>query len=208
MAARVTAANRMKNPQGHGQQASMQAEMARAPMLDVHAHAISAETLYREHASFVASFLRHMGARESDLDDMLQDVFVLAHRKGGYLPGPAGPRTWLASLAIRVVRGRRRAHARRPPPVEVPENLADEARGPAEQLEARRSLERVQAALEHLSLEQRAAFVLFEIEGVTCEDIASIWGVPVGTVHSRLHHARKRFLEKYNRNFMRRSEKP
>jgi len=166
---------------------------------DAHVHPIGAETLFREQARFVASFLRHMGTSESDLDDMLQDVFVLAHRKGGYLPGPAGPRTWLASLAIRVVLARRRSRARRPPPTEVPENLADGAQSPAELLESRRSLERVQVALQDLSVEHRAAFVLFEIEGESCESIAAMWNVPVGTVYSRLHHARKKFLEMYHR---------
>ena len=179
---------------------------------DAHAHPIGAETLFREQARFVASFLRHMGVFESDLDDMLQDVFVLAHRKGGYLPGPAGPRTWLASLAIRVVTARRRARARRPPASEVTESFADAAQGPAELLESRRSLERVQAALDHLSLEHRAAFILYEIEGESCESIAAMWEVPVGTVYSRLHHARKRFLEMYSRGAdrgdMRRSHEP
>jgi RNA polymerase sigma-70 factor (ECF subfamily) len=191
------------------------AESAReaAPENDhVHSLAISAETLFREQAHFVASFLRHMGTSESDLDDSVQDVFVLVHRKGGFLPGPAGPRTWLASLSIQVVSARRRSRARRPAAVEVPETLPDGARGPAELLEARQSLRRVQVALDQLSLEQRAAFVLFEIEGETCENIAAMWNVPVGTVHSRLHNARKRFLETYNRGttrgFMRGSNGP
>lgn len=177
--------------------------MAVKPDADARVEAIGAEALFREHARFVASFLRHMGTSESDLDDSLQDVFVLAHRKGGYLPGPAAPRTWLASLAIRVGLARRRARARRPQALEVPETLADEARGPAERLEARRSLQRVQAALEHLSVEQRTAFILYEIEGESCESIAAMWEVPVGTVYSRLHHARKRFLEMYSRGDMR-----
>jgi RNA polymerase sigma-70 factor, ECF subfamily len=177
----------------------MQAEMAVETEPDAHAHPIGAEALFREQARFVASFLRHMGTSESDLDDMLQDVFVLAHRKGGYLPGAAGPRTWLASLAIRVVLARRRSRARRPQPAEVPENLADGTQSPAEQLESRLSLKRVQTALEDLSVEHRAAFILFEIEGESCESIAAMWNVPVGTVYSRLHHARKRFLEMYNR---------
>jgi RNA polymerase sigma-70 factor (ECF subfamily) len=164
---------------------------------DARAQPIDAEALFRAHAPFVASFLRHMGARESDLDDLIQDVFITAHRKGGYQPGPAAPRTWLASLAFRVVLARRRHRARRPESSELVESLTDAARGPAELLETQRSLQRVQAALDGLSIEHRAAFVLHEIEGESCESIAAIWDVPVGTVYSRLHHARKRFLEAY-----------
>lgn len=178
----------------------MQADLAVETEPDAHMQPIDAERLFREEARFVASFLRHMGTSESDLDDLVQDVFVLAHRKGGYLPGAASPRTWLASLALRLGLARRRSRARRPKPAEVPENLADGTQRPAELLEARRSLQRVQAALETLSVEHRAAFVLFEIEGESCESIAAMWNVPVGTVYSRLHHARKRFLETYHRS--------
>jgi RNA polymerase sigma-70 factor (ECF subfamily) len=54
--------------------------------------------------------------------------------------------------------------------------------------EARLRLERL---LDKLSPERRATFVLFEVEGVSCEDIAELTAVPVGTVYSRLHLARK-----------------
>lgn len=184
----------------------MQVQTATLAEPDVHAQVIDAEALYRAHAVFVASFLRHMGTPEADLDDLVQDVFVLAHRKGGYQPGPAAPRTWLASLAIRLVIARRRAQARRPQVATLVETLPDHVDGPAETLDTRRSLERVQAALEHLSLEHRAAFVLFEIEGESCESIAAMWKVPVGTVYSRLHHARKRFLDMYNRETVRKAD--
>lgn len=180
----------------------MQAQMAVKTDPDAHAYPIDAETLYRAHAPFVASFLRHMGARESDLDDFLQDVFVIAHRKGGYQPGPAAPRTWLASLAFRVVLTRRRARARRPESPAI-DDTPDDTQSPADVLESRRALKRVQAALEHLSLEQRAAFVLHDIEGEPCERIAAMWDVPIGTIYSRLHHARKRFQEAYARSTVR-----
>jgi RNA polymerase sigma-70 factor, ECF subfamily len=178
----------------------MQAEMAAPIDSDVRAVPIDAETLYRAHAPFVASFLRHMGTAESDLDDCLQDVFVIAHRKGGYQPGPAAPRTWLASLAFRVVVGRRRAQARRAESAVAIEALPDDARSASDIFEARRSLQRVQAVLEHLSLEHRAVFILYEIEGESCESIATMWEVPVGTIYSRLHHARKRVREAFEKN--------
>jgi RNA polymerase sigma-70 factor (ECF subfamily) len=178
----------------------MRAEMAVEIDSNACGEPIAVDVLFRAHAAFVASFLRHMGTSESDLDDFVQDVFITAHRKGGYLPGPASPRTWLASLAFRVLLARRRARARRPESAMPHENLADSARGPADVLEARRALERVRTALEHLSLEHRAAFILHDIDGESCESIAATWDIPVGTVYSRLHHARKRFTEAYGRS--------
>ena len=192
----------MKDARERDRKGGMQAEMA---VIDPDARAapIDAETLYRAHAAFVASFLRHMGTHESDLDDFLQDVFVIAHRKGGYQPGPAAPRTWLASLAFRVVAARRRARARRPESSAMLEALPDDSRTPAEMFEARRSLQRVQAVLEDLSLEHRAVFILYEIEGEPCESIAATWDVPVGTIYSRLHHARKRVRDAFAKRAVR-----
>jgi RNA polymerase sigma-70 factor (ECF subfamily) len=189
----------MKDARGQDSKEGMQAEMAVQIDPDARAAPIDAETLYRAHAPFVASFLRHMGAAESDLDDCLQDVFVIAHRKGGYQPGPAAPRTWLASLAFRVVVARRRARARRPESGAAIEALPDDARSSTDVVEARRSLQRVQAVLDHLSPEHRAVFILYEIEGESCESIATLWDVPVGTIYSRLHHARKRVREAFEK---------
>ena len=54
---------------------------------------------------------------------------------------------------------------------------------------------RVQRALDGLDFDHRAVFVLYEIEGEPCDAIAAALGVPVGTVYSRLHHARQRFRD-------------
>jgi RNA polymerase sigma-70 factor (ECF subfamily) len=82
----------------------------------------------------------------------------------------------------------------------VIEALPDDARSSADVIEARRSLQRVQAVLDHLSPEHRAVFILYEIEGESCESIATTWDVPVGTIYSRLHHARKRVREAFEKS--------
>jgi RNA polymerase sigma-70 factor, ECF subfamily len=156
-----------------------------------------AEALFRQHARFVAAFLRHMGMLGPEVDDAVQDVFVVAHRRGGYQPLGASPRTWLASIAVRVARARRRASSRQAATSDRTEQLAVERHGPAEVLDAKRSVSRVIVALQSMPEEHRATFVLYELEGESCESIAAIWGVPLGTVYSRLHYARKRFMEAY-----------
>jgi RNA polymerase sigma-70 factor (ECF subfamily) len=156
---------------------------------------ISAEALFREHASAVATFAHRLGVPRDDVHDLVQEVFLVAHRKGGYEQGPARPRTWLCAIAVRLARKAHRERARRDPSDSPRIELArGEERDPGEQLETRRSLEQVQGALDTLELEHRAAFVLYEIERESCEDIAAALEVPVGTVYSRLHHARKKFL--------------
>jgi RNA polymerase sigma-70 factor, ECF subfamily len=160
---------------------------------------IDAESLFKVHASFIASFLLRLGVARVELDDMVQDVFLLAHRKGGYIPGPAKPRTWLCAIALRMARqGRRVASTRR---VRLDEQAVSEAASetsdPARALELQESLSRVWLALESLDLEHRLAFLLYEVEGESCPEIAAVAGVPVGTIYSRLHHARRRFHAAY-----------
>lgn len=73
------------------------------------------------------------------------------------------------------------------------------SRGPGEQAETAEALRRVQEALDVLDEAKRAVFILFELEGESCESIAAGLGIPVGTVYSRLHKARKLFMEVHSR---------
>jgi RNA polymerase sigma-70 factor (ECF subfamily) len=159
---------------------------------------LDAEALFRAHAAFVAAFLQRLGTPPSEVDDLVQEVFLIAHRKGGYVPGSGQPRTWLGAIAVHVAQnGRRSRNRRESADHERVERSVSARPDPAQALDVRRSLERVQSALDSIDIEQRAAFVLYEIDGESCESIALAFAVPVGTVYSRLHYARKRFLEAY-----------
>lgn len=157
--------------------------------------AVDAGRLFREHGAFASRFLARMGVAAQDLEDALQEVFLVAHRRGGFVPGGAGPTTWLAEIALRVASQRRRTERRRPEDADpaVLARIAGSDRSPAEALQLAERLARVQQALDRLDLEHRAVFVLFEIEGQDCSAIAAGLGIPIGTVHSRLHHARRSF---------------
>lgn len=166
---------------------------------------LDAGTLFRRHAAFVANFLARLGVPRDALDDAVQDVFTVAHRRGGFRPGAAKPTTWLADIAVHLVSNRRRSQRRAVAGgrVQLPDDKVDRfgdgAPSQERNLEHRRSLERVQEALETLDAERRAVFVLYEMHGETCEDIAGGLGIPVGTVYSRLHHARRKFKKAHQR---------
>lgn len=164
-------------------------------------NALDAGTLFRRHGSFVANFLARLGVARSELDDVVQDVFMIAHRRGGFLPGAAKPTTWLADIAMKVNANRRRSQRRAKVRAdgEAVERARDDRASPADVAEHRQSVDRVQRALESLDEERRAVFVLFEMEGESCESIAAGLGIPVGTVYSRLHHARKKFRKAHTR---------
>jgi RNA polymerase sigma-70 factor (ECF subfamily) len=151
-----------------------------------------------------------MGARPTEIDDMVQDVFLAAHRKGGYRAGPASPTTFLAQLALEAnLAGRRRyrrwqsAHS---------DDAARAALGvsplqPDAALAAARAARRLDEALASMDEDRRAVFVLFELQGESCDAIAAGLGLPVGTVYSRLHAARRTFRESVTRS-ARRDESP
>ncbi len=156
---------------------------------------LDAEALYRAHADFVARFLLRLGAAGQDVPDLLQEVFLVAHRRGGFVVGAAKPTTWLAEIAFRVASDRRKKTKRRLEDADIESIALAPANGatPGDAAEARQSLSRVQQALDGLSPDKRVVFALFELEGESCDAIARVLGIPVGTVYSRLHAARREF---------------
>jgi RNA polymerase sigma-70 factor (ECF subfamily) len=135
------------------------------------------------------------------MEDLVQEVFLVAHRRGGFVPGPARPTTWLAEIALRVWANARRARKRKPEQLTGSdiEDHAGRTPTPEDEAATRTALERVQRCLEVLDDDHRAVFVLFELHGESCDDIAAALGVPVGTVHSRLYYARRRFRAAWDR---------
>ena len=151
-------------------------------------------SIHAEAAGFVWLSLERFGVRAADLEDALQDVFVVVHRRLHTYDPTARLTTWLYGIAIRVAASyRRRAHNRREQLVaELPEEPSGEA-NPEDATAAAQARARLTAVLDLMDIDKRAIFVMFEIDGVRCEEIAEILGVPVGTVYSRLHAARKDF---------------
>jgi RNA polymerase sigma-70 factor (ECF subfamily) len=162
--------------------------------------ALGADALFRAHAGFVASFLRRIGSASADVDDLVQEVFLIAHRKGGFVVGSVHPKSWLAAIAFRVASTSRRSQRRRREEADFElEDVHSPSADAARVLEGRAALHRVQQALDTLTLDDRATFVLYEIEGLSCDEIAAAFEIPVGTTYSRLHNARKRFIEAHAR---------
>jgi RNA polymerase sigma-70 factor (ECF subfamily) len=151
------------------------------------------DALFRDHASSLARMLRKCGVLADELDDAVQEVFLVAHRRGGYEPGAAQPFTWLGEIAVRVAFAyRRRRRARAIEHVDSPAlRRAPSFRTPIQDLEADELVRLLQAALQSLPAEKRDVFVACEVNGRSCEDVARELGIPVGTVYSRLHGARK-----------------
>lgn len=157
--------------------------------------ALSLRAVYEEHFQFVWKSLRRLGVPESDVPDAVQDVFIVVHRKLAEFEGRSKMTTWLFGIAMRVARDRQKsAYARRRVDDEsAMSEQPDDAIDPALDLEHKQGLALLEAILGSMSLEQRAVFTLFELEGLTGEAIAEALEIPLGTVYSRLRLAREIF---------------
>ena len=150
--------------------------------------------LYREHVDVVWRVISRLGVRSADVEDAVQDVFIVAHRRLSTLNAP--PASWLTGIAVKVAHDYRRRDARKPSsPLEPAKNEPDRAKLPDELAEQRDSLEYALRLLDRMPSEQRDVFVLAELEQLTAPEIAAVTSVPVNTVYSRLRLARARFNE-------------
>ena len=168
--------------------------------------ALEVRTIYREHARFVWLSLQRLGIHPSDLDDIAQDVFMIVHRRLDTFDRRARISTWLFGICMRVAANYRR---RRRWTHEVLSGGFEDER-PAtltaadDILVRREQRELAERALNRLEVAKRATFVMFEIESLSCNEIAELMNVPVGTVYSRLHSARRQLEKHLTRDLARR----
>ena len=154
------------------------------------------ETIYRSHFRFVWRSLRRLGVPERDLPDAVQDVFVVVHDKLSEFEGRSRIETWLYGIALRTASDRRRRAASRLEVFDAAVERAGDTLSPSAATERREGLELLERILDALPIEQRAVFTLFEIDAMSCEAIAQLLDVPLGTVYSRLRLARQAFEKK------------
>jgi RNA polymerase sigma-70 factor (ECF subfamily) len=145
----------------------------------------------------VARWIRALGGPEADRDDIVQEVFLVVRRRLEAFDG-VNPAGWLYRITRRQVRdfGRRAwvKHIFTRRRVEEPDMLQHGGGGPAARLERQDDQRVLQTILGRIREERRLTFVLFEIEGLSGDEIARIQDVPLNTVWTRLYHARKDFL--------------
>jgi RNA polymerase sigma-70 factor, ECF subfamily len=151
--------------------------------------------LFTMQAPYVWNSLRRLGVPASDLEDVTHDVFVQVQRHLGDFDPSRPVRPWLFGFAFRIAsQHRRRAYRRHETSSDtVASEAVDPAALPDEQLAAEQDRKLVLAALEAIDLDRRAVFVLYEIDGVSMEEIARTLGIPVNTAYSRLRVARTEF---------------
>jgi RNA polymerase sigma-70 factor, ECF subfamily len=152
------------------------------------------EAIYRAHAGRLYSLVRRMTGRQADAEDLLQEIFLAAHRKLDSFRGEAALGTWLYRLATNLCLDHLRSRAVRTgqqtSPLDDQVGLADAgSRRIADRTVTKMDLER---AIARLPDGCRAAFVLHDVEGHEHREVADMLGVAEGTSKSQVHKARLR----------------
>jgi RNA polymerase sigma-70 factor, ECF subfamily len=133
--------------------------------------------------------LQRLGARPTDMDDLLQDVFLILYSNWSTLDTTRPLRPWLFGVAFRVVRTQRRRSARERCHPDL--DLTDSGLGPEGWLEERESLALLSAALERVPAGRRSVVVMHDIDGLEVVDIARKLGMTKFGVYARLYKGRK-----------------
>lgn len=148
--------------------------------------------LFDEHADFVWRVLKRLGTPTAELEDALQEVFLVVARKLPEYEERGGVRAWLFAIARQVASHALRATRRRERRERDHQELRVEPT-PHELLERSEAVRFVERFLSELEEPQALVFFLAEVEGMTAPEIAACLGVGLNTIYSRLRLSRARF---------------
>jgi RNA polymerase sigma-70 factor (ECF subfamily) len=144
--------------------------------------------LYDRHQARIRRFIARATCDAEDVDDLVQATFLATARTASRYDGRPSCHPWLVGIAARLLRRRGRALARFVRVLASFTGGGAAAVDPRPVLQARTDVER---ALRLISEPKRTAFLMAEVEGLSCPEIATALQVPLGTVWTRLHAARR-----------------
>lgn len=142
--------------------------------------------LYDRHQPPLRAFVARVTGDAEDVDDLVHATFLAAAKSAARYDGRASCRPWLMGIAVRLLRRRRRDTSRL---MAVLDTLRSILRKSSDGVvQTRPDIER---ALARLSEPKRLTVLLAEVDGLSCAEIAEVLGIPIGTVWTRLHAARR-----------------
>jgi len=160
------------------------------------------ETLLEQHEPRVYRFARRLCRHHEDAEDVLQESLLAAARGLSGFRGASSLSTWLFSIARSYCIKKRRRSRFAPTEVSLDVGEADRvqeppdpAPGPEETLHAKRLETALEGAIAGLDRKYREVFVLRDVEGLTASEVATVTGLSVAAIKSRLHRARARVRE-------------
>jgi RNA polymerase sigma-70 factor (ECF subfamily) len=157
-------------------------------------------SLFRTYAPQVERWVARLGGPSLDAEDVVQEVFLVVQRRLAEWRAEAKVTTWLYRITERVVHRQRRKQRMtkwlRGLSSDFTDHIPTERLTPVDELERKQASRTVYAALESLERKQRAIVVLFEIDGLSGDEIATLTSTKLATVWVQLHRGRARFLKR------------
>lgn len=165
------------------------------------------EDIYEAHFDLVWRMARRLGVPESAAEDVVQDTFLVLHRRLGEYDGRASLRRWIIGIVVKVVGDHRRRFRRKEascvaPPSESSPDLAAASTFPPpnEAAEHAERLALLDALLSQLDPDKRELLILAQLEQLSLAEISEMLGINVHTLASRLRVARSEFEAAYERH--------
>jgi RNA polymerase sigma-70 factor (ECF subfamily) len=157
------------------------------------------DEVYETHFPYVWQSVLHLGVRRDRVDDVVQDVFVVVHRRLPDFTRQSTVKTWLFGIVLNLVRHERRSLRRKPdsdmtnctPELDWLVEATD--RGPFDSVAKAEALETLQGLLDQLDDEKREVFILAELGQMSASQIAEITGANINTIYGRLRAAQREF---------------
>lgn len=167
---------------------------SRAPSAPNQAAVPSFPELYDRYVNFVWTSARRLGVRAIELDDVVQEIFVVIHGRLATLEQPESLRSWIYSITRRTVSTYHRSRRTKQANAEVfnsdPDMQYSPPPSPLDMAEHSDDVKLLWSLLSKLDATKREVFVLAELEEMTAPEIASAIEIPLNTVYSRLRSAR------------------
>lgn len=157
------------------------------------------DSVYAACFDFVWRNARRLGIPEAQLDDAVQEVFLVVHRRLVDFERRSSLRTWVFGILVKVAADHRRTirrkspHARSAGKVVEADTVADEDASPDVQAARSEGVRLLHRLLDELDDDRRAVFVLAELEMMSAPEIAESLGLNLNTVYGRLRSARQDF---------------
>jgi RNA polymerase sigma-70 factor (ECF subfamily) len=152
------------------------------------------KALYERHSEALHRFLHHRLRDPIEAGDVVQEVFLEIWRTAARFEGRAAPRTWIFGIARNKAVDSIRRSARQVDLPDCKDDLVDDAPDPEAAVAATSDADRLRACIARLSDAHRSAIHLAYYEDLPYGEIAAIEGVPVGTVKTRIMHAKRLLL--------------
>jgi len=158
----------------------------------------SFDELYEQHFDFVWRTARRLGVPAAAADDVVQDTFLVLHRKRDAYDGATPVRRWLSGILARVVADHRRRWRRKesacvPHPEESERQLPSSTPPPNVEMEQCEAVALLDRLLAELDDDKREVLVLVQLEEMTVPEVAEHLGANVNTIYARLRAARRDF---------------